>query len=96
MRVTAIILRRSANEVPAGTGAVEVPVLPTIDPWGGVRWDPMSMLFFVPAALLGQALGHEARANEILFQYQWLSRSSWRTVCPLNALARLRQQQRRR
>ena len=27
----------------AGTGAVEVPVLPTIDAGGGVRWDPISM-----------------------------------------------------
>ena len=26
-----------------GTGAVEVPVLPTIDAGGGVRWDPISM-----------------------------------------------------
>ena len=28
--------------VEAGTGAVEVPALPTLDAGGGVRWDPMS------------------------------------------------------
>jgi len=31
----------------AGTGAVEVAVLPTINAGGGARWDPISTLFFV-------------------------------------------------
>ena len=32
-------------------------------------------------------MGHEARADEILTQYQWLSLCSWRILIPPNALA---------
>ena len=34
-------------DVIGGTGAVEVPVLPTIDAGGGVRWDPMMKALFI-------------------------------------------------
>jgi hypothetical protein len=58
-------------ELGAGKG-----VIPALMPGGLPALDaPQSMLFLCSRCLLlGQPLGHKARADEILTQYQWLGR----------------------
>ena len=48
---------------PTGTGAVGYRYFPTNDAGGGGRWDPMSMLFFVPAASVEVNVGAKSRAR---------------------------------
>ena len=53
---------------------------------------PKACFSLFPLPSVRAALGHEAKADEILTQYQWLSLYSGRTLSPPNALARHRQQ----
>ena len=47
----------------AGTGAVEVPVLPTIDAGGGAGWDPISMLSLFPLPSVGVSVGARSQGR---------------------------------
>ena len=78
---------RPSTDMAGGTGALGVPVLPTIDPGrGGLDGTQRACFFFVPAALCWGNRWGKARADEILTQYQWLSLCSWRILFRLMRL----------